>query len=187
MILILGVNIDRSFAQGVVTFGPKETKIEGSIPYTVIGKYRAQFRAFKGRITLDERSLQIQSVYLKIGTASIISNCPWCDKMARSRRLLNAAKYPNIIFKSDKIIQDQTGYKVKGVLEMHGISKRMLFPFKVSSVIDPNTKQRSLVLSGSWVIDRKDFHIIWNKYLDHGGVLVGDDLTVKWGIKMAVK
>src|SRR5665213_1830792 len=88
-----GMDIHQSFARETVTFGPRETKIEGSIKYTVLGRYISHFNSFKGRITLDERSQQVQSVYLNIEAGSIQSNHPWFDKMARSRRLLYTRRY----------------------------------------------------------------------------------------------
>lgn len=182
----IGMGIRQSFAQGIVIFGPHETKLLGSIPYTLIGKYKAQFRDFKGRIVLDEKSYKIQSVYLEISVNSITSNCPWCDKLAKSRRLLNAARYPKIIFKSDQIAPDEEGYKVKGVLVMHGIRRKMTFPFKVDTILDQRTKRKLLILKGIWNINRKKFNIIWNKYLDRGGVLVGNNFTVDWSIRVSV-
>ncbi len=173
----------KSYADGMITFGPRETKIEGSIRYTVIGQYRAHFDIFKGRIDLAGKSQKVQSVYLEIEAGSIRSRHPWCDKLARSRRLLNTARYPKIIFKSDKIIFDESGYKVKGVLELHGIKRRMIFPFESRVILDQISGRKILVLKGSWDIERKDFNIIWNKYLDHGGLVVSDEFTVNWGIK----
>jgi len=184
--LVFTMGIGQSYAQELITFGPQETKIEGEIPYSVIGKYKAQFRAFNGRITFGEKSLAVQSVYLKIEVRSIVSNCSWCDKIARSRRLLNARRYPDIIFKGYKIIHDDNGFKVKGVLEMHGVRKTMIFPFHVEIIDEQKIKKKLLVLHGSWVINRKVFNIIWNKYLDHGGILVGDYFTVNWGIKVCL-
>jgi polyisoprenoid-binding protein YceI len=182
--VFFSVGMGQSYAQESVILGPKETKIDGSIPYSVLGKYRAQFRVFKGKIVLGDDPQSIKSVYLEIKVSSITSNCPWCDGVVRSRKLLNARVFPDIIFKSDKIIHDEGGFKVKGVLEMHGIRRVMTFPFKVEIVHDQKTHHQSLSLHGSWVINRKDFGIIWNKYLDRGGVIVGDDLTVNWGIRI---
>ena len=71
-------------------------------------------------------------------------------------------------------MQDASGYKVQGVLEMHGVKRRMIFPFK----------REGLDIKGSWNINRKDFNIIWSKTLDHGGVLVGDIFTVDWGLRL---
>lgn len=181
-----GMGIGQSDAQVIVPFGSRETKITGAIPYSVIGQYTVHFSAFKGRITLDRNSERIQSVYLEIDANSIRSNCPWCDKLARSRKLLNTARYPKIIFKSDKILQDENGFQVKGFLEMHGVKRRMTFPFKMGVITDPRTKRKGFDLQGIWSINRKDFNIIWDKYLDRGGVLVGDHFTVDWAIKVAI-
>jgi len=109
--ILLGMNVGKSYAGETIKFGPHEAKIEGAIKYSLIGSYRAHFNDFKGRITFDERSRQIGSVYLEIEAGSIRSDHPWCDKIARSRRLLYALRYPKIIFKSDKIIQDKNGTK----------------------------------------------------------------------------
>jgi polyisoprenoid-binding protein YceI len=185
--IMIGMAAGRSFADEMVTWGPQEANIEGSIKYTVIGQYNAHFNNFKGRVVLDANSRLIKSVYLRIEAGSIKSNHPWCDKLARSRRLLYTAKYPKIIFRSDKIMHDEKGYKVKGILEMHGIKRRMFFPFESKISIDQITHRKILDIRGSWNINRKDFNIIWNKYLDRGGVVVSDVFTVNWGIKTYLK
>ena len=185
--VLLGMRAGQSSAAGIVTFGPHETKIEGSIKYSIIGSYIARFNSFQGRITIDERSHTAQSVYLNIDAGSIQSNHPRLDKIARSRRLLYTARYPKIIFNSENITQDASGYKVKGVLEMHGIKRRMTFVFHVEMINDQKTKQQWLDFKGNWSINRKDFNIIWNKYLDHGGILVSDNFIVNWGIKVYIK
>lgn len=184
VVLIGGMGIGQSHAQAIVTFGPKEAKIMGSIPYSVIGQYRAYFRVFKGRMALDKDSGRVLSVYLGIEARSIKSNCPWCDKIARSRELLNTARYPKIIFQSERIMQDERGYKVKGILGMHGVNRRVTFPFKVEVMIDQKTKRRWLDLKGRWSINRKDFNIIWNKSLERIGIGVRDNFTVDWRIKV---
>ena len=181
--IMLVISSSHSYASGLITFGPKETKIDGSVPYSVLGKYKAQFNDFKGMITLDQHLQRVQSVYLEIKIGSITSNCPWCDNIVKSKRLLNIAKYPKIIFKSEGIIHDEQGFKVKGILEMHGVKRRMIFPFNVEIINDQKFNGQLLDLKGSWVINRKEFNIIWNKSLDRGGVLVGDNITVNWGIK----
>jgi polyisoprenoid-binding protein YceI len=82
------------------------------------------------------------------------------------------------------IIHDESGYEVKGTFEMHGIKRKMMFPFKVRIAIDQTSKRELLDLQGVWIINRKDFNIIWNKYLDQGGIVVGDLLTVAWGLRI---
>jgi len=156
-----------------IEISPQNTQMTGSIPYTVIGTYEAQFDSFDGKVILDPER-QIRSVYLAIEVKSIDSNCPWCDKMARSRRLLNATRFPKIIFKSERISRYLDDYKIEGILEMHGIAKRMAFTFKY---------QRGHI-QGRWRINRKSFGVIWSRTLDKGGIVVGDYFTVDWNIKV---
>ena len=168
-----------------VTFGPGETKIASGPSWRIpsSASTRPVSVILKEAITLDDNSQNIRSVNLEIEAGSLKSNHPWLDRLARSRKLLNAARYPKIIFKSEKIIHDAKGYQVKGVLEMHGIKRRLAFPFKAVFITDQNTRREVLDLKGAWSINRKDFDIIWNKYLDRGGIVVGDFLTVDWGIR----
>ena len=183
-IFLFGTGESRSLGSEVLTFGPHEAKIMGYIPYTVIGTYEVKFRSFKGKVTVDEKLQSIQSVYLEIEANSIESNCPWCDKVARSRKFLNTARYPKIIFKSDRITHDQGGFNVKGVLRMQQIKRRLSFPFNARFIFDRENNRKILELKGAWRINRKEFNIIWNKYLDRGGVLVGDIITVDWAIRV---
>ncbi len=179
--------ITPGYASSVIAFGPKETLMNGSIKYSVIGRYNAHFNAFTGNIAVDEASNNIQSVSLEIDAASIQSSCAWCDKIVRSPQVLNTKVYPKITFKSNEIIRDDKKYSVKGILEMHGKSKEVVFPFIFNMNKDASTGQTMLEVSGKWDINRKDFDIIWNKFLDHGGVLVGDYIYVEWGIKVKVQ
>ncbi len=181
------ISAGSGFADQVIKFGPAETEITGSIKYSVIGKYRAKFNQFRGEITFNSQTEAIKSVYLEIETETIESNCEWCDKVVRSRKLLHTEKYPKIIFKSDEIIKDEKGYRVNGTLEMHGVKKEVVFPFKVESALDELTQQKLLTMGGKWLIKRKDFDIYWNKLLDKGGVFVGDYMTVDWGIKSLIQ
>lgn len=179
LILLLTVACPYADADRIIKFGPQETKINGSIKYSVIGRYKAQFDAFQGSITVDERSNNIRSVYLEIEVSSIHSNCQWCDQIVRSDKLLAAEKHPKIIFKSTEIIPSVEKYTVKGTLDLHGVIKEMNFPFAVKI----NAKEKTLEVEGQWLIRRKDFKITWNQFLDQGGVLVGNFISVDWGIK----
>lgn len=60
-----------SFADQVIEFGPQETAMTGSIKYSVVGKYTASFKKFKGNIIFDTQNQKIKSVYLEIEADTI--------------------------------------------------------------------------------------------------------------------
>lgn len=167
-----------------VSIGPQEAKIISSIKYSVIGLYRAEFEQFSGNITINQDSKELQSVDLNISVASLKSNCSWCDKIVRSKQLLSVEEFPQIIFLSHEIVKGVEGYMVKGVLSLHGQSKVISFPFESNRSQETETGITRLTVKGQWLINRKDFNILWNRVLDKGGVLVGDFITVDWEIVM---
>ncbi len=75
-ILLIG-NSGLTYASNVIEFGPKESRINGSIKYSVVGKYLASFDNFKGKIAIDEKSYVVQSVDLEIQVSCIRSNCSY--------------------------------------------------------------------------------------------------------------
>jgi polyisoprenoid-binding protein YceI len=165
-----------------IPFGPEESDIKTAIRYTVIGKYRAEFDEYSGAIGIDKEAQAIRSVSLKIDPASIRSNCEWCDKIVKSKQLLWVEKFPDIIFKSEEIVQEADHFLVQGTLDLHGVVRPITFPFYAQGWEDYLSGASPLNVRGQWRIHRKDHGITWNKLLDKGGVLVGEFITVDWEI-----
>ena len=171
-----------SFAFINYSIGPEKANIQSSIKYSVIGKYRAEFDNYQAQIEFDKDTQEIRFVYLKIDAASIRSNCGWCDKIVRSKQLLHVEKYPDIIFESHRITKDNEVFMVHGTLDFHGEIKELSFPFSVVNTWNEASELSKVNAQGQWNIKRKEFNVVWNKYLDKGGVLVGDIITVDWEI-----
>lgn len=178
LILIFGLSVTYSFADSQYAFTCDGSKIRGSIKYSVVGRYMSDFKECSGMITYDEMHKQVKSVRLEIKTKSIHSNCEWCDKIVISKQLLDAEKYPSIVFEGKDFKKDSDGYWVKGAIDLHGVTKDLNSQFNVEENIDGY-----LSAKGKWVLRRKDFNIVWSKILDHGGVLVGNHITVDWEIR----
>ena len=173
----VGLSASVSFADSQYAFSCPESKIQGSIKYSLIGRYNSDFKECSGMLTYDAIQQQVKDVRLEIKTKSIQSDCQWCDKIVVSKKLLNAEQFPVIAFQSNNFSQDRSDHLVNGVIDLHGVEKNISFVFTLK--VNPNG---SLLLKGQWVLRRKDFGITWNKVLDHGGVLVGDHVTVDWEI-----
>ena len=159
------------------SFTCKDSKIEGSIKYGFIGTYHFTFKDCLGALVYDPASGQVRSVQLKIRIKSLSSNCAWCDKIVLSRRLLDYAKYPEITYESQAFTKKDEIYKVVGNVQVHGVSKSLKSEFSLEPY-----QQKNLLLKGSWLLRRKDYNLIWNKLLDHGGFVVGETVQLNWRI-----
>lgn len=160
----------------------KESSITCLVKYTLIGKYSPEFKDFSGLIYFDPKDLTKSSVYLKIKVESVNSKYATLDRLARSKRLLDAKTYPDVVFQSKRVEKRSDGYYVTGLLSLHGVTRNFTFPFKLEGPVVQG-KQSFLLAQGKWLIDRKKFNVVWDKNLDKGGIVVGDQITVDWKIK----
>ena len=81
---------------------------------------------------------------------------------------------------------EQTGkdkYKVEGILKMHGVEKPITLDSEyLGSQKDPMGNVRA-GFTGTTKVNRKDFGLSWNKTLETGGVMVGDDVTLELNVE----
>ncbi len=169
-------------AQTLYIVDKKQSHIKGSVSYTVIGRYRAQFNDIGGKINFDPNHLAQSSVVLTVKTKSLHSRYPKLDRIILSKRLLDAAAYPTMTFESQSITKKPSGYWVIGTAHLHGISKSLAFPFDVKGPFKDVHQRSYIKASGRWVVNRKDFDVVWNKILDQGGLIVGNHITIDWDI-----
>src|SRR5205823_1723758 len=120
------------------------------------------------------------TVEFSLKTASINTGVADRDNHLRTPEFFDAAKYPEITFKSTSIAATKTKdvYDVTGDLTMRGVTKRITIPVTFGGFAkDPWGNERS-GFSLTTVVNRKDYGINWNQALDNGGVLLGDDVTI---------
>ena len=69
-------------------------------------------------------------------------------------------------------------YQVTGTLTIRGVSKEITVPVTLlGEMKDPWGNDR-VGFEVQTTLNRKDYNILWNKTLDAGGYLLGDDVTV---------
>ncbi len=149
-----------------------------SVPHMVVSDVEGQFKTFSGKVVLDDADLTKSSVELSVDVASIDTDNADRDKHLRSGDFFAADKHPKITFKSTKIKKAGKAYKVTGDLTIRGVTKSVTLDVTLTDpVTNPWGKQvRGVKVSGK--LKRQDFGVSWNKSLDKGGVLVGDEVTL---------
>lgn len=146
----------------------------------LVSRVGGQFGEFDGTISMDPEDPSSSSVEFRIDAASIDTRNERRDGHLRSEDFFWVEEHPEISFRSTGI--EKTGestYDVQGILTMRGVSKEITLPVELFGVMqDPWGNQRA-GFGTETVLDRKDFGIEWNQALDQGGVVLGDDVTVR--------
>ena len=158
-----------------------------SVDYLVISKTTGKFTDFAGTLTWDENDLSKCQIQGAIQAQSITTDNEKRDTHLKSEDFFWVEKYPEIQFATTQIAKDGDGYKATGQLTLRGVTKTVAIPFKVTGKIKDFAGNERIGLSGSFVINRKDYGINWNKALDAGGAVVSDNVTIQLDMQVVQK
>ncbi|MDD4884837.1 YceI family protein [Sulfuricurvum sp.] len=151
---------------------PSHTNVGFKVKHMMISTVTGKFNTFTGTYDLDKGQFKALSGQIK--TASIDTGIAKRDDHLRSADFFDAVKFPDITFTMTSATKD----KMTGNLTIHGITKKVVMDIDMGGVVeDPWGNMRSgFVLTGS--INRKDFGLNWNKAIEAGGVVVGDEIKL---------
>lgn len=142
-------------------------------------KVRGRFTDFEGRIEADRAKPSASSVELTIQAASIDTANENRDKDLRSADFFDVLKYSTITFKSTRIApKEKDAYEVTGDLTMRGVTKEITLPVSFLGFMKNQRGTETAGFETAVTLNRKDFGITWNRTLDAGGVLLGDEVYV---------
>ncbi len=151
----------------------------------MVSKVSGRFNDFAGVINADPKNASASTVQFTIKAASIDTGNADRDTDLRSANFFDVEKYPEITFKSAfvKASGKKDIYDVTGDLTMHGVTKRITIPVEfLGSAKDPWGNERAGFTLNT-KLNRKDYGISWNKTLDNGGVLLGEDVDININIE----
>ncbi len=161
------------------------SKVMFSISHMVISEVTGRFKDFDA--TLEQINDDFSNSNLKavIKVKSIDTDNEGRDKHLLSPDFFNVEKFPEITFVSKKFEKvGKDAYNVTGDFTMHGVVKEISLSVKFNgTMVDPWGNTRA-GFKATTKINRKDFGIQWNKTLETGGLLVGEDVDILINVEM---
>ncbi len=155
------------------------TKVGFSVRHLGISNVHGKFTELEGSIDFDKAAIADSSVQATIGVKSIDTDNQKRDDHLRSPDFFEVSKHPSITFQSKKITDIQGDkFTIVGDLEINGVKKEVeLATTFEGAVTDPWGNDR-VGFSASTTINRKDFGLSWNKLLETGGLVVGEEVKI---------
>jgi polyisoprenoid-binding protein YceI len=165
---------------------PDHSNVGFKVRHLMVSNVKGSFDKFTGTLDLNEKDITKSKVEVSIYTKSVNTNVVKRDDDLRSPNFLDIAKYPVMTFSSKKVAKAGKGkLKVTGDLTLHGVTKEV-----VLDVEGPTTESKDpwgnirKGASATTKINRKDFGLTWNKALETGGVVVGDEVQIILEVEM---
>jgi polyisoprenoid-binding protein YceI len=172
------------------TIDPVHSNANFTVKHMMVSNVKGEFSNVTGTVNLDDKDITKSTVEASIDASTVDTREPKRDGHLKSPDFFDVAKYPTITFKSKKVEKAGEGkLKVTGDLTMRGVTKEVVLdvdgPAKEAK--DPFSGTVRTGLSATTKVNRKDFGLNWNKAVETGGVLVGDDVTVGLEIELVKK
>ena len=167
---------------------PRHSTAQFSVRHMVISNVRGEFLKVSGKATYDSKNLKTASLEAVLDVSSITTRDEKRDAHLKSADFLDAAKFPTITFKSRVFNKNGAGLSIMGDLTMHGVTKpvTLIVDGPSEEIKDSLGKQR-IGASATLKLNRKDFGINYNKMLETGGVIVGDEVAITLDVQLVKK
>ena len=163
---------------------PEHSTIEFRVVHMIISKTTGRFMDYSGFIEMDADAQTFKAIEAKIKTASVNTNHEKRDAHLRNADFFDVEKFPTMAYKMKTYRKMEAGgFLAVGDLTLRGVTKEIVLNGDFNGVTkDPWGNMRA-GFQGRGKLNRKDFGMVWNKTLDNGGLVVGDQVEIMLDIE----
>lgn len=135
-----------------------------------------RFSRFSGEVVVDPAVLTSGRINLTIDTASLDTGIEMRDNHLRSSDFFDVERFPTVAFQSVRIEAAGRRASVVGRLTLHGVTREIAVP------IDVQITNTALVASGEFIVNRGEYAINYNSFLNP----IGNEVRVAFTFRARV-
>jgi polyisoprenoid-binding protein YceI len=152
-----------------------------------VSSVRGDFgKLIQGIVYFDPQDVTSTKAQVVLDAASVSTNHAKRDEHLRGPDFFDVSKYPTITFVSKQVTKvGPDTLRATGDLTLHGVTREVVLDIQgpAPEVKDPSGNfRRGLTATGR--INRKDFGMTWNRALDTGGMVIGEEVEISVEIEM---
>jgi polyisoprenoid-binding protein YceI len=158
---------------------PAHSQATFQVRHLMVTNVRGDFGKMSGTVQWNGKDFTTVQAEATIDVASINTREQKRDDHLRSPDFFDAATHPSITFKSKRAEPTGPGaFKLIGDLTIRGVTKEVVLDVEATDIVkDPRGGSR-VGAQATTTVNRQDFGVKWNRTLDTGGVVVGDDVKI---------
>jgi polyisoprenoid-binding protein YceI len=175
---------------GLAAAAPVAYKVDpahSAVGFTIrhfVSNVPGRFGDFDGTITYDAQNPAASSVALNVRSASIDTDNDDRDKHLKSPDFFDVEKFTALTFASTAVkTLDADTLEVTGDLTIRGVTKRITLPVELLGTMKGPRGGEKAGFEAGFTVNRKDFGVVWNRVLDTGGAVLGDDVKIHIAIE----
>jgi polyisoprenoid-binding protein YceI len=167
------------------TIDVSHSSIQFTVSHMVISEVTGRFQDFSGNIVTTNPDFSGALVNVNIKAASITTSNEKRDEHLKSADFFDVEKFPEASFVSKSMTKTGDGtYQIAGTLTMHGVAKDVVLDAKFKGSAKSPWGQNVVAFKASTKINREDWGLKWNKALEAGGFLVGQEVELTLTVEL---
>ena len=142
------------------------------------------FKTYEGSFIYDPQHPETWKAEAILQAASIDTGVADRDKHLKNPDFFDVEKYPTLEFKSSDVVEASSNHaKLNGILKMHGIEKPITLDVDIHGVAKDPWGNTRIGVTATTTLNRKDFGLVWNKTVETGQLLVGEEVQINLEIE----
>jgi polyisoprenoid-binding protein YceI len=149
----------------------------------VVSKTTGRFMDYAGFIDMDAEAGTVKAIEATIKTGSVNTNHEKRDAHLRNADFFDVEHYPTMTFKMKSYKKTAEGYSAVGDLTLRGVTKEIALVGHYNGAMKDPWGNTRAGFNAEGKLNRKDFGMVWNKTLDSGGLVVGDEVQIRLDVE----
>jgi polyisoprenoid-binding protein YceI len=177
--LFLGVGLAKDYKLDTA-----HSSVGFSVRHLMISNVKGTFDSYQGTIAFDPTTKTFTKLEGSIDAKTINTSNDKRDDHLRSADFFDVGNHPALTFVMKSYTANGNQGVMKGELSIRGTTLPVELKTTINGIIkDMQGKERvGFTLEGA--IDRKAFGLTWNRGLETGGVVVGDEVKIVVELQM---
>lgn len=165
------------------TIDTSHSSVNFKVRHMMVSKVSGSFAGFTGSIEFDPEAITGSSVNAEIDMATVDTNDEKRDQHLVSADFFDVAAHPTMTFRSTGVKADGDDWILMGELTLLGVTKPVELELEYSGEVNDPWGNVRAGFSAEGKIDRSDFGMTWNKSMDKGGIVVGNEVEIELEIE----
>ena len=160
------------------TVDKSHSTVKFAVSHMVVSETEGNFKVFDGTITHTKADLSDAAIQFTVDVNSINTENESRDKHLKSDDFFNAEQYPLMKFES-KSFKPLGGnkYALVGNLTIRDVTKQVKFDVTFGGTIKTGRGNKA-GFKAKGTINRFDYNLKWNRAVEAGGLVVGEDVEI---------
>jgi len=162
---------------------PEHSTIEFRVAHMVVSKTTGRFTDYMGFIDMDAETGIVKAIEATIKAESVNTNHEKRDAHLRNADFLDVERFPTMTYKMKSYKKTAESYTAIGDFTMRGVTKEVTLMGQYNGTSKDPWGNTRAGFTAEGKLNRKDFGMAWNKTLDSGGLVVGDEVQIRLDIE----